>query len=265
VELLIVIAIIALLVSILLPSLARARDMARQTVCASNVRHLVISNKLYAQENDGFYVRAAADIFSTNFQRWHGRRDSANEAFDPLEGPMQPQLGGSGLKECPSFAREVDFSGSAGQSSAFEAGCGGYGYNASYVGGRNDLYGASPKAAKRSARASEVGNPSETVMFTDAAYVSLVSGNRRKIAYSFCEPPLWQLGTGAPSNSHPNPTIDFRHLDRCNVAWADGHAGPREMDFSLSYETHSLISSAEAAEQGVGWFGPPDNSLFDLE
>ena len=47
VELLVVIGIIALLVSILLPSLARARESARRTQCANNLRTILHANALY--------------------------------------------------------------------------------------------------------------------------------------------------------------------------------------------------------------------------
>lgn len=56
VELLVVVSIIALLISILLPSLKRARDQARQTVCASNMRGLVMAVHTYATANDDHLV-----------------------------------------------------------------------------------------------------------------------------------------------------------------------------------------------------------------
>jgi len=50
IELLVVVAIIALLVSILMPSLKRAKELARRTVCASNLHTIGISIHLYASD-----------------------------------------------------------------------------------------------------------------------------------------------------------------------------------------------------------------------
>ncbi|MBI4579056.1 MAG: prepilin-type N-terminal cleavage/methylation domain-containing protein [Planctomycetes bacterium] len=47
IEVLVVVAIIALLVAILLPSLARARDLARQSVCFSNCHQMSVALTLY--------------------------------------------------------------------------------------------------------------------------------------------------------------------------------------------------------------------------
>jgi prepilin-type processing-associated H-X9-DG protein len=55
VELLVVIGIIAVLVSMLLPSLARARENANRTACASNVRQFCQALLMYANENRGWF------------------------------------------------------------------------------------------------------------------------------------------------------------------------------------------------------------------
>jgi prepilin-type N-terminal cleavage/methylation domain-containing protein/prepilin-type processing-associated H-X9-DG protein len=52
IELLVVVAIIALLISILLPSLGRAREQTKATVCSSNLHQLGISVNYYVDENN---------------------------------------------------------------------------------------------------------------------------------------------------------------------------------------------------------------------
>ncbi len=51
IELLVVVAIIALLISILLPSLSRARAQGRDTVCKSNLHQFGLATNYYVQEN----------------------------------------------------------------------------------------------------------------------------------------------------------------------------------------------------------------------
>jgi len=55
IELLVVISIIALLVSILLPALRRAREAARQAVCLSNVRQLAVAGTAYGADHQSYF------------------------------------------------------------------------------------------------------------------------------------------------------------------------------------------------------------------
>jgi len=73
IELLVVISIIALLISILLPALARARDAAKNTQCLANQRSLVGAQHAYQIDNGRLpmnyyelrYTRNANDVNST--------------------------------------------------------------------------------------------------------------------------------------------------------------------------------------------------------
>jgi prepilin-type N-terminal cleavage/methylation domain-containing protein len=60
IELLIVIAIIALLAALLLPVLSRAKSAARRTVCISNTRQINLGLRLYADDH-GDAVRATTN------------------------------------------------------------------------------------------------------------------------------------------------------------------------------------------------------------
>ena len=55
IELLVVVAIIALLISILLPSLSRARELAKRAVCASNLRGIGQGMHIYANDNQEWF------------------------------------------------------------------------------------------------------------------------------------------------------------------------------------------------------------------
>lgn len=52
IELLIVIAIISLLVSILIPSLTKAKELAQRVQCLSNQRNLSIQVAMFCNDND---------------------------------------------------------------------------------------------------------------------------------------------------------------------------------------------------------------------
>jgi len=274
IELLVTVSIIALLVSILLPALSQARSQARQAVCGSNIRQLILANSGYALENNGHYVPAAQDIWTTNLKRWHGGRRTMNERFNPALSPLAAYLQDGAVKACPSFERHYR---PAGQNQAgFEAGCGGYGYNDQYLGGRNDKYGVN-LGASYTARDIDVQDPAMTVMFTDAAFRQQLSSKQTVyIEYSFAHPPFWPWSLAVsgdsgsandPSSgtsSRPAPSIHFRHRGYANAAWCDGHISKATMDLSAPYSTHAIMNEKETAAMALGWFGPDDNSLFDL-
>ncbi len=68
VELLVVIGIIAVLISILLPALNRARESANSTKCLSNLKQIGTAMHFYANQNKGVIVPAGyASVGGTNY------------------------------------------------------------------------------------------------------------------------------------------------------------------------------------------------------
>jgi prepilin-type N-terminal cleavage/methylation domain-containing protein/prepilin-type processing-associated H-X9-DG protein len=91
VELLVVIGIIALLISILLPSLNRARETANRVKCGSNMRQIGQAILLYANENKGNYPRTRyLSTVSTANGSWDAT--NTNTAVDPFVPPGSTRI-----------------------------------------------------------------------------------------------------------------------------------------------------------------------------
>src|SRR4051794_26574765 len=66
-EILVVVAIIALLITILLPALASARDQAQSVVCKTNMRTLWLGHAMYAADSKNCFPHH-------DWWLWDGRR-----------------------------------------------------------------------------------------------------------------------------------------------------------------------------------------------
>ncbi len=191
VELLVVVAIVAILASILMPVFAQAKSAAQSTVCLSNLKQLGLAFHLYAGDSDE--VAVPAFYYSSDF--------TTETAWDfvSVVGADGGQLGLLGrytrtgqLTRCPSFSGE-----SWGRPTT------GYAYNTTYLGG-DPFLGVLPAAL------GAVADPSGTVAFADAGFGDPVAACNYLRAPS---DPLFAAGT-----------VHFRHHGSANTVWADGHA-----------------------------------------
>lgn len=257
IELLVVIAIIGILAAILFPVFASAQQSGRSAKCAQQLRQLVAANLAYADDNSAHFAPAASDIFGANLCRWHGVRATSDADFDPSKGPLWPYLGRSGgVKKCPLLGM---LKSKKQARSAYESGCGGFGYNYLYVGGtyyRNDPI----KAAKVTSTMGDLASTSRTVMFTDAAMALTDQQGAVLVEESFAYPPYLPDSSGSVGSTLLSPSVHFRHGGQANVGWCDGHVSSHRMSFTKDGENAYGVDSKS---HDLGWFGPRDNSLWD--
>jgi len=238
IELLVVMAVIAIMGALLMPTVTSTMDSAKAAKSTSNIQQLVIANLAYAAENDGYFCPAQS---ANNRIRWHGARSSSTGPFDPTKGYLSPYLGNEGrVKMCPLFSEML------GGSSSFEEGTGGYGYNATYIGGTPSNWG-SPSCISR------VPHPSKTVMFTTTAFAK----SKGVQEYPYSEPYEWV----DPNNNLSGalqPSVHFRFRGKALVAWCDGR---------VSQELPSKLGGTEyyggdSVREKIGWFGPSEQNGY---
>ena len=211
VELLVVVAIIALLISILLPSLGVAKQLAQSADCSSNTRSLGMAVQMYVTESNEYYP-AAWRAGAPESIAWCGAYYTVGGVayMDVTRGPLWPYLKQKQITDCPNFVPvKVKYAGSGRIS--------GFGINHQYVAGspEPDPNNSGMAPWGKPAKASQIRNHAETILFADCGRFKSGVLNEEVFIY----PRYKYDGT-----SLNYATFHFRHRDKANANFCDGHS-----------------------------------------
>ena len=112
IELLVVISVIALLLSILMPSLQKIKERAQFIICQSNLHSYGVIGVMYTADNSGKFPDPWKSIYSETwfdgeiqrYCRWHNA-DYDLEVYPEYAGPLWPYLQTKKVNMCPTFLR----------------------------------------------------------------------------------------------------------------------------------------------------------------
>ncbi|MGI5819861.1 MAG: DUF1559 domain-containing protein [Armatimonadota bacterium] len=218
IELLVVIAIIAILAAILFPVFARAREKARQTSCASNLKQLGLAVLMYVNDYD------------ERFPAFYHRQGDSARAYGYYD-CLYPYVNNLDLWLCPS---DDPFGG--GYRSDFPSGEGPYRrtMRSTYAtlrgeaGSNNAVTDTPMKNSTSTIRLARVQRPSDTILFFEA--------NSHSPLHHSC---LGFEPDGTPQEIEMTADgklgkLQYRHSQMMNVNYCDGHVKAVNRITSLS-------------------------------
>ncbi len=235
IELLVVIAIIAILAAILFPVFAQAREKARQTTCASNLRQVTMAGLMYIQDYDetlfhGAYLGAGGSVGNLGFYQWPWLLRPYVKSPQAFWCPSEPET----IYRQPNY-QYFDYI--FGRHPA-------WGYNVAFLTVPSEPLAIYDSQEFRGKPLAAVSRPAEILMFVESATLTPPRGggsdpNYRWIGYYFVTPPrLWteQLPLSRFSYGHVYPRHMLRNRENpreggfANVAFVDGHIKAMSLD-----------------------------------
>lgn len=202
IELLIVIAIIAILAAILFPAFARARENARRASCQSNIKQIGLGMMQYLQDNDERYPLLAPDpMIPQADAALPGAKYTVNWTsggnYISWMDLIYPYTKSTQIFDCPSSTQGVSIPS--------------YGYSEAFSGYGTNLYNSNIAWSwKVPLPTSAVQRPSEVFLILEYQSVYSIYANPNDIGAAARGG--WQLPKVIP------------HFDGANIAFADGHA-----------------------------------------
>lgn len=221
VELLVVIALIAVLAALLLPALSKARQAAHTARCTSNLHQFGLATQLYWDDHGGRTFTERSGRTNNGWRYWFGWLGDGAEGqrdFDATAGVLWPYLQGHGVETCPALNVA---------SARFKAKSRGaaYGYAYNLLAGPRGMPGLA---------VAQFARPAELTLFADGGQVNDFQPPASP------EHPLLEEFYYFDTNTL-SATVHFRHQSRAQAWFADGHVaaerpGPDSLDARLPQE-----------------------------
>jgi len=236
IELLVVVAIIAVLVALLLPAIQRARELAWQTQCASNLRSLGLGMGMYLNENNDNYNFHLNESVMTN------NPEPINRAMDPylrwsnspyrywVTGQNPQYYNPTPMWVCPATLAKPEYMLPYGRI---------YGQNIGFTFGRFSpgppgiWEGIWAGSGMWRMKGSTVRDPAGNIFMTDAEGIQW---STEYDAAAWCWK-TWVIGPPwYPEITRAcDPRVAFRHSGRAVAVMVDGHCEVRELGTMYDY------------------------------
>lgn len=279
VELLVVIAMIAILAGMLLPALAIAREKAKGIQCASNLKQVGTAWKFYSGDWDCNMPVYEAGSVTKSKKSWMGcKGDKAGGKYgsnsvyewDLRLGYMADYLAPTAIRslKCPVMEQKTST-----DDELTVTGSGGYAYNVNI--GSSLYYQSGTRSMYRGfgLKDSQIEQPSQTIVFGDYASPPISFALGEAVAYpdmygvysvgsSVADTrQLGPFGSGKGDLATNGSGIHFRHAGAANVVWADGHVSAEKNLSHVNEKEASAIAFLRLRR--IGTFGPDNNLYYD--
>ena len=293
VELLVVISIMAALIGLLMPSLARARKQAKGTLCLTRLRTLGQGLTMYALDNGDVFVPGRLPKVSD--QHWQEEiagglkyrptflaMMGSNVGIPPFDDPQPTKItwdrfGEKGDRQnysndtyvCPAVPTWRDE----------RNGC--YGYNYQFL-GNSRLFDSHDLESFKNwpVQYTRVRSPSACVAVADSMGTAAYWREEERLPYQDSppymedprdaeafgnegfnlDPPRVDPANGEMANFDKSPqsrcALHARHVGRGNVLWVDGHCSPETLE-GLGYQ---VLDGGAISYYGNNRFFTPDGS-----
>lgn len=243
IELVVVVAVVALLLGMLVPALSGVRSAGRGAACLSNLRQMSIAAQRYALEyrffppairfeNDGGGLVNVAWDYVTTFDK---RLLSPGALWDFSDDP-------GNVQQCPEYHGTTNFGGDPHT---------GYNYNTTYIGGEGQFMSWGWDNFRPGARYSACRRTAQVAVFGDGGIASGVVNKFMRAPMNSVEHDLQKVYGG---------TQAFRHAGATNVAYLDGHVAPAGSPCRGRLATEALLDHMDYPDNG---FLSEDDRAYD--